>query len=388
MVFKNQTKIAIVTHKMVMGGIEKSLIELCKKLLDNGCEVTLYLEELGGELYSEIPKCIKIYHIFEKCNSSREILTKKMREGNFSAIFGYLFANLYNRCGWDPVKGWKYTVKYVDEGDEKYEYAFAYGAPVSFSVIYVDKIINAKKKYAWIHNEIDQLSLNIVKYKEIFRNFDKIICVSKKVQDLFIKYFPEYKTKTFLFYNFIDRKYILSQAEKNIFNDRFNGIKLLTVGRICYQKGQDLIPVITKRLVENGYNIRWYCVGDGEKKEDLIKLIKKEKMEDRVILLGSQKNPYPFFSMADIYIQPSRSEGFGITISEAKIFNLPIITTDFAAANEQICNGETGLIVQFDENAIYNAIVKLLDKHIREEIQANFRIDPKKCESNLDELLN
>lgn len=383
---KTKIKIAIATRKMVMGGIEKSLIELCKKMLEKKYEVHLFLEVLGGELFNELPEGIIIHHIFENCNSSKIILEKNLKRINFKALYGWLYSSFSNRFGTDPVKSWEHTAMYTDKINEKYDYAFAYGAPVSFSVIFVMEKINAKKKYVWIHNEINQLSLNIVKYKRIFYYYDKIVCVSNKVRELFMEYMPEYKNKTTVFYNIIDKKYIMSQAQKFQYNDGFKGIKLLTTGRLCYQKGQDIIPSITRRLVENGYDIRWYCVGDGEKKDEIYQLIKKNRMEKRVIILGNQKNPYPFYRMADIYVQPSRSEGFGITISEAKMFGLPIIATDFSGADEQIMHNKTGFIVHFDEEKIYNAIITMLDINIRKKMSMELYNDKRQCESKLEEL--
>ena len=63
----------------------------------------------------------------------------------------------------------------------------------------------------------------------------------------------------------------------------------------------------------------------------------------------------------DIYVQPSRHEGYCITLAEARCLHKPIVTTDFTGAKEQIKDGETGLIVSIDENEIYNAIVKLIN---------------------------
>ena len=42
-----------------------------------------------------------------------------------------------------------------------------------------------------------------------------------------------------------------------------NVINILTVGRISSEKGQDMVPAITRRLLDNGFNIYWYLIGDG-----------------------------------------------------------------------------------------------------------------------------
>ena len=43
-------------------------------------------------------------------------------------------------------------------------------------------------------------------------------------------------------------------------------------------------------------------------------------LNNNIILLGNKNNPYPFFKDCDIYVQPSRHEGYCITLAEARIF--------------------------------------------------------------------
>lgn len=384
-----QKKIAIVTHQMIMGGIEKSLIELCKELQKENIQITLYLEQTGGELYDAIPVGVKVIPIFEKCNNVKTLIKTFVKQFQMKKIWSLIKCYFINRFHRDPVKGWIENIKYLEEEEEYYDYAFAYGAPIAFSTIYVDKKIKASKKYAWIHNDPEQLSLDIAKYEECFKDYDKIICVSESTKRKFDKIFPHYALKTKVFYNIIDYKYIKTKANESIFLDDYNGKRLLTVGRLCDQKGQDIIPKITKRLLEDNYNLRWYCVGDGELYSDLKREIEKERIQGSVVLLGNRNNPYPFFKNADIYVQPSRHEAFGITITEAKIMKLPIVTTDFDGAAEQIENGQTGLIVKFDIDEIYMAIKRLLDdEKLIAAFKHNLDTDTKQCVSDINELLS
>ena len=71
-------------------------------------------------------------------------------------------------------------------------------------------------------------------------------------------------------------------------------------------------------------------------------------------------------------MQPSRHEGYCLTLAEAKRFNKPIVTTDFVGALEQINNNETGLIVKFDECEIEKSVLKLIkDEKLRERLCSN-----------------
>lgn len=386
---QRKLKIAIATHQMVMGGIEKSLIDLSKALLKCGADVTVYIETSGGELYNSLPSEVKVVDIFENYPNMAVILKETFMQRNPKAMLAALYSWVNNRWGGDAVKGWRANAIYLGSIDEVYDYAFAYAAPVAFSVVFVDQVLKAKKKYAWIHNDCRRLSLDIRKYSDLFEAFDQIFCVSKKAKETFLERLPQYESKTEVFYNIINSEEILKNADEPVDISAFWGTKLLTVGRICSPKGQDIIPVICKRIRDMGYDIRWYCVGDGEGRSLVEEKIREFDVAEEVVLLGSKRNPYPYFKAADIYVQPSRHEGFGITLSEAKLFGLPIVTTDFDGANEQIEDGVTGVIVHFDEDEIFTALVKLLENvETQGVLKNNLKNDRKRCVSDINILLD
>lgn len=89
--------------------------------------------------------------------------------------------------------------------------------------------------------------------------------------------------------------------------------------------------------------------------------IEEYELKDTVILLGTKTNPYRFYKDATIYVQTSRHEGFGITIAEAKVFKLPIVSTDVAGAREQL-KEKNEIIVQFAPEELAKGIKKLLEK--------------------------
>ena len=103
-------------------------------------------------------------------------------------------------------------------------------------------------------------------------------------------------------------------------------------------------------------------------------------------------NPYPFMKECDIYVQPSRHEGYCITLGEARCFNNPIVTTNFTGANEQIKNEETGLVCEISENGIYKSLKRLLDdKDLYNNIKINLSkeiVDSTNEISKLDKVLS
>ena len=86
----------------------------------------------------------------------------------------------------------------------------------------------------------------------------------------------------------------------------------------------------------------------------------------------------------DIYVQPSRHEGFGLTIAEARILNRPVVCTNFEGCTMQIVNEKNGLITSFNPEDIADAIERLLnDKTLYSNIQKYLRNEKK---GNLEEI--
>lgn len=70
-------------------------------------------------------------------------------------------------------------------------------------------------------------------------------------------------------------------------------------------------------------------VGDGPSRQELKASAISLGIENEARFVGMQPNPYPYIKAADIYVQSSRFEGFGLTITEAKILGRAIVCTNF-----------------------------------------------------------
>ena len=150
-----------------------------------------------------------------------------------------------------------------------------------------------------------------------------------------------------------------------------NEILICTVGRLTPAKGYDMAIECCEQLVKKGLKFKWIVVGDGSERAKLENMIKEKGLEDVFILIGSRHNPYPYMKLCDIYVQPSRWEGFGITVAEAKVLNKPIVVSSIPEFVEQIEDNSTG-IVYIDNNDMINKIENIiLDKSIREKLSYN-----------------
>ena len=199
-------------------------------------------------------------------------------------------------------------------------------------------------------------------YEKLYKKYNKVFVVSKEAESRLIQRIPGIKEKSEVFYNILSKELIGELAKKEVsFDDNYKGLKVVTVGRLAKEKGQDLAINTLLKLREAGYEIRWYCIGEGNKRKEFEDLIKKNHLDNDFILLGAVTNPYPFIAKSDIYVQTSRHEGYCITLAEARCLNKPIVTTNFIGAHEQIKEGINGYIVEANEEQLFNKIKYLID---------------------------
>jgi len=135
-------------------------------------------------------------------------------------------------------------------------------------------------------------------------------------------------------------------------------------GRLTAQKGFDRLIRVMKRLKQCCYDdFGLIILGQGEEKEALETQIEKEDLKDSVKLLGFQRNPYPFVAMSDLLVCSSRAEGYSLVIAEAMVLGVGIISTNCSGPNELLDNGKYGLLVNNEEDALYDAMLSVLKNH-------------------------
>ena len=373
-------KILFMSINMNIGGTEKALLTMLNEMDRSKYDITLFmLEEYGGFL-NEIPKGVKVRYLKEYKELKKfindppqlvavELIKNRKVIKGLSVLFIYILSKLIK----DISIYYKYILRNVDTLNEEYDIAIAYAGPMDFISYFVINKIKSKKRVQWIHFDISKIGFNVNFAKKIYDKFDKVFVVSNEGKDKLINFLPSLKDKTEVFFNIISCKMIEKMSyEGEGFSDDFDGTRILTVGRLSKEKGQDLIIPVLKKLKENGYKVRWYCIGDGPAKKEYEKLVDKLNIKDDFIFLGSKLNPYTYMKECNIYVQPSKHEGYCITLGEARCFNNPIVTTNFTGANEQIVNENTGLVCEINEEEIYKAIKKLLDdKKLYKNIKDN-----------------
>lgn len=379
-------KLLFMCINMNIGGTEKALLNMIAEIPNDKYEVTILMLERYGGFLNEIPKWVKVKYLNNYSeikpilnNPPQNTIKKFIKKGCFIKAFNIAVTYYISKMLKNKNIFFKYILSDYPKLKEEYDLAVAYAGPMDFITYYVLNRINAKQKVQWIHFDIDRIGFDKDFAEKNYKKFNNIFVVSEKAKKKLINKLPNIKDKVEVFYNIVSKDLIQEMSIKdNGFEDEFDGTRILTVGRLSKEKGQDLFIIALAKLKEEGYNVRGYLIGDGPSKNEYQNLINNLGLKDNCILLGAKKNPYPYMKNCDIYVQPSRHEGYCITLAEARCFNSPIVTTNFTGAKEQIKKEITGLICNINHEDIYKNIKKLLDdkilyKSISENLVSNVK---------------
>ena len=376
-------KILIIMPYFECGGVESTLLSLFDIMDTEKYEITLILLEKKGKFLNRIPKNIIIKEIViperEKgiFYGKKKVLLSYLKHGKIYKVFNSLEYYRDHSLTEDRKNNAQYFREIsstIPELEGEYDLAIDYFGYASFTTFYLAEKVKARKKVTWLHSILSRFHPE--EFKEWYEKMDCIFACSQMVKRDFEEIFPTIKTVK-LFYNIIDPIKIREKAEdQGGFDDVFNGTRILTVGRICHEKGIDLAVEAFKNLVSNGYNVRWYIIGGGSTQdiENVKKHLVTETEKSNFIFLGVKNNPYVYMKQCDIYVQPSRFEGYCTTTNEARIIGCPIVMTNVSGSDEQIENRKTGLIVRSNWKDIYMGVLELL---INPELKHKFVLNLK-----------
>ncbi len=232
------------------------------------------------------------------------------------------------------------------------------------------------KKLAWVHcdlnNHLEDPFAFREKTKNWYRTFDKIICVSKDVQDSFCQLFGnEYPTK--VLQNTIDEEELTRKSKEPLPEIiRKRKLTVVSLGRLSCQKGYDRLLRIHKKLIDEGFDFDLWIAGEGEERAALEQFSDENKLGGSVRLLGFVQNPYPLLSAADFLVCSSRYEGLSTFATEGIILGKALLTTDCTGMRELLGDSEYGMIVENSEEALLQGMRRMLSSsELRENYAKN-----------------
>jgi len=328
-------KVLFRISSMDFGDAQKVLIDVLNSLDQNKFEVALLLDYAGGALEKEIPIQVLLYPITNGI-------------GRFSKYeFIRFFHRVRCRLHLEFYKVFPFLLERKLSFIPDVEIAFTHlGLPALLRSPFTKS-----KKINWFHSDIsffDVESRNRV--LELMERCDITVFVSDTTKKRVEEYFKESISNGVLIYNLLNDQKIKELAQKFVDTEEFFKSQdcktFVSVGRLVYQKGYDILLEAHKDLIREGIYHRIVIIGNGPDYCYLKEQISFLGLEETFILLGEKENPFPYMVAANFYIQSSRYESYPLTVKEALILNKPIISTDSCGVREIIEHGETGYIVE------------------------------------------
>lgn len=224
----------------------------------------------------------------------------------------------------------------------------------------------------WYFDENKNKLLNMVAIfieKILLKRTRKVICVSRYEIDLAKKYKLYEPQKFHLVYNGVSNiEYGLKRKidEKNEIKRKGNII--ISVMRLKAPKDPFTLLKAAKLLVDVEFKLK--IVGDGELKDRLINYLIKNKLEDKVELLGYRTDIPDLLSNSDVFVLSSWSEGLPRSIIEAMLSELPVVSSAVGGIPEIVLDGETGFLFPAGDAMTLARKIKILlfDKDLRDRL--------------------
>lgn len=331
-------KILFTAYTLDIGGIETALINLLNELVKK-YDITLVLEKKQGIFLNDLNSKITVIEYNPNQNKNPLI-----------------------RRSLNSIKRIKFIIKYKNKFNFAASFA-TYSKMGSFCARTA-----SKNNALWIHS--DYLALyenNEDKVKEFFefvkyKKFKNIICIANKVKESFENVLGK-KNNICLINNLIDYNNIIEKSEKTIKLKKEDKITtFLNVSRHEEEsKKITRLIIAAEMLKKDNEKFKIILIGDGKDYEKYKNMVEEKELSEHVKFIGYKKNPYPYFKIADAFILTSEFEGYPVVFNEAKILNLPIITTDVSDAKIDI-NGKFGIVTEKNVNSIYEAMKKFINE--------------------------
>lgn len=348
--------ILFVVSNMHTGGVSKSMTSLLNVIDTDKYDISLLMISPTGELMPLIPKSIKIISnpILSALTSRFDGFIRLIKLGKPILALMHIFRLLLSRINRSCAG--RFLAWLMPSIGSEYDMIVDYNG--QHQLYYMVNKLRGKKKVTFFHSDYSKWPYYYNADKKYFPKVDAIFTISDTCVESLKKYFPNCSDKIFKMENISSPQLINKLAQEHINLPNFDGVTLVTIGHICYNKGIDLAINSAQILKKNGIKFRWLFIGK-VLEQKYLKEIDKLELDDIMLFAGTKVNPYPYIHHADIIVHPSRFEGRSIALDEVKILCKPVVVTNFSTVNDQFKNGYNASICEMNGEAIANSIIEL-----------------------------
>ncbi len=328
---KQKLKLLHVLFSIDTGGLEKMVLELCRRIDNNCIEQSVCCLTDEGDLTPEFASAdIKLHYMHKK-------------EG-LSFLLSLRIAQLCRRE--------KIDIVHTHDGT-----ANLYGA-LGARLAGVKKVFNTE--HGRIYYDTQR--------KKTFNRFlamcnTLMVCVSQSVKsELLNMGIPDQKLAVISngidiekYKSAVDRRQKRASLDLNL-----NDFVVCSVGRLSEEKNPFLLLEAAKKVINQVPKIKIIIVGDGPLRLTLEKRIKEEGLQNVVFFLGTRNDIAEILSISDCFVSTSNFESFGLAILEAMMCEVPVIATNVGGVGELVQDQVTGgLIDKGNSQALAENIVRV-----------------------------
>lgn len=202
--------------------------------------------------------------------------------------------------------------------------------------------------------------LGFISLPVISRIAARVVAVSDALQSDLVTRWRAKRQNLLRIYNPVRFPALNDGTVANIDTATLNGREniVLCLGRLVADKRFDLVIKAFARLHTPSASL--IILGDGPERQNLLQLIKKLDLEERVSLPGFSNQTGDYYNRAKCFVLASKKESFGLVLVEALAYGLPVLSSDCGGPREVLDNGRYGVLL--DENPTVETLASEIDK--------------------------
>ncbi len=324
-------RILLLTTNLHIGGIERYTITLANALQRMGHSV--FVASAGGELEKEL---------------SPEIKVVRVPMGTKSVVSPKITATVFKL--WELVK------------EEKIEVIHAQTRVSQFAACMLSSMTRVPYVSTWHGFYRPHF------FRKVLPCWGEVtIAISRVVYDHLKDDFKRDEKKIRLIYNGLDVSrftHVYTAQEKLEIRKRYRlkeGPVVGIIARLSEEKGHIILLEAFKDLLNDIRGAQLLIVGEGRMGNKIKARVSELGIEDNVCFCGSTLSTHDFLSVMDVFVRPSTIEGFGLTVVEAMMMGVPVVSTNVGDFKVMLDDGEVGVLADpFDARHLKEAIKSIL----------------------------
>lgn len=214
--------------------------------------------------------------------------------------------------------------------------------------------------------------------RKSFESATKILAVSNYTKQKIIDIYLIKENKIEVINNALDPEFFRIKKEEYKFPFNNDMKVILTVSRLNKSepgKGVDLVIKSLPKVIESVRNLKYVVIGSGDLIGELSNLADSLRVKDNITFIENVNDEvlYSYYKRSDLFVMPSKQEGFGVVFVEAMYFEKPVIGSKAGGVEDIIIHGENGFLVSDDNVEELSEYINdlLSDKNMYEQFSKN-----------------